>query len=55
MAALTTSATSSRDAVRISSSPPRGGEGTDMVDEWGRESFPASDAPQSWRRPPSGS
>jgi len=23
-------------------------DGTSVVDEWGEESFPASDAPQSW-------
>jgi hypothetical protein len=28
------------------------GEGLDEVDEWGEESFPASDPPASWSGPP---
>ncbi|MBT8199441.1 MAG: hypothetical protein KJO36_02880 [Acidimicrobiia bacterium] len=33
------------DADRSSQRAP---DGTGLVDEWGEESFPASDAPQSW-------
>lgn len=29
-------------------STQRAPDGTSVVDEWGEESFPASDAPQSW-------
>jgi hypothetical protein len=28
------------------------GDGLDEVDEWGEESFPASDPPASWSGPP---